>query len=309
MAPTSATVSDGDVTEIAKAPAPRAGFRRAIRSSLRRHGDAPDAGLPSTRLMLRGVDVAIDRLADYDRVCGFRLSNALPVTYPHVLTFPIALQLMTATDFPFPVAGLVHVGNRITQARPIRLGERLDITVHAESLRAHPRGQQFDLVATATIDDREVWHGVSTYLRRMEHAQTPTTNDGDRSTGRSDADADADVVNAGPPTAIWHVDADTGRAYAAVSGDRNPIHVSRIGARAFGFRRPIAHGMWTMARAVAALEGRLAETYTVDVAFRRPVPLPSIVEWRARRDDGGWTIGVVEPGTGRRLLTGSIAPA
>jgi acyl dehydratase len=304
MAPTSATVSDGDVTEIAKAPAPRAAYRRAIRSSLRRHSDEPRAELPSTRLMLRGVDVAIDRLAAYDRVCGFRLSNALPVTYPHVLAFPIALQLMTGADFPFAVAGLVHVGNRITQARPIRLGERLDITVYAESLRAHPRGHQFDVVATATIDDREVWHGVSTYLRRTEQAQPTNADDVDRSTGRSDT-----AVDAGPPTAIWNVDADTGRAYALVSGDRNPIHVSRIGARAFGFRRPIAHGMWTMARAVAALEGRLAETYTVDVAFRRPVPLPSTVEWRARRDDGGWTIGVVEPGTGRRMLTGSIAPA
>jgi len=305
MAPTSATVSDGDVTEIAKASAPRAAYRRAIRSSLRRHGDAQGAELPSTRLMLRGVDVAIDRLAAYDRVCGFRLSNALPVTYPHVLAFPIALQLMSGADFPLPVAGLVHVGNRITQARPIRLGERLDITVYADSLRAHARGQQFDVVATATIDDREVWHGVSTYLRRADQAQATNADDVDRSAGRSDTN----TVNAGPPTAIWHVDADIGRAYALVSGDRNPIHVSRIGARAFGFRRPIAHGMWTMARAVAALEGRLAETYTVDVAFRRPVPLPSIVEWRARRDDGGWTLGVVEPGTGRRMLTGSIAPA
>ena len=79
-------------------------------------------------------------------------------------------------------------------------------------------------------------------------------------------------VDDSPPTAIWPVGADIGRAYAAVSGDRNPIHCRGSGARLFGFPGPIAHGMWTKAHALAALEGELGETYAVEVALRAPDP-------------------------------------
>jgi acyl dehydratase len=288
--------------ELTRVPATRSLYRKAVRGSVRRRDEDPDPRLPDTRLLLRGVQADIERLSAYDRVCGFRLADALPATYPHVLAFPLAIELMSAPAFPFPVIGLVHIGNRITQARPIRIGERLDFAVRTESLRAHARGRQFDVVATATVDDVEVWHGVSTYLRR------------DRAIGPhpSEAAVTGDpngLVEDSPPTAIWPVGADIGRAYAAVSGDRNPIHLSRLGARAFGFTRPIAHGMWTMGHSVAALEGKLGDTYTVDVAFRRPIPLPSTVAWRARRDSEGWTIAVVDPASGRPYLTGSVAPA
>ena len=80
-----------------------------------------------------------------------------------------------------------------------------------------------------------------------------------------------------PPagSARWRVEPRVGTDYARVSGDRNPIHTSRLGARLFGFPRPIAHGMWSKARCLAALEGRLPDAYTVEVAFKLPVPLPA----------------------------------
>ena len=74
----------------------------------------------------------------------------------------------------------------------------------------------------------------------------------------------------------------SGTDYAAVSGDHNPIHTSRLGARLFGFPRPIAHGMWSKARCLAALEGRLPDAYTVDVAFKLPILLPATVGVRGR---------------------------
>jgi acyl dehydratase len=169
-------------------------------------------------------------------------------------------------------------------------------------LRRHDRGRQFDVVATATVDGAEVWHGVSTYLRRDKMTASVASDVG------TPARTDETTVDS-PPTALWPVPAGIGRAYAAVSGDRNPIHLSRIGARAFGFPRPIAHGMWTTAHAVAALEGKLGDTYTVDVAFKRPLPLPATVAWRARRDSEGWTIAVVDAASGAPHLTGSVAPA
>jgi len=210
--------------------------------------------LPDLELVRRGVVADRDHLARYDRVCGFRLTDRLPATYPHVLAFPLAMRLMSAPGFPFPVVGLVHVGNRITVRRPVDAGTPLDLSVTARDLRGHDRGRQFDVVATASSGGEEVWRGVSTYLRR------------DRPGERR---AEGEHRDPPPPdTARWRVPARVGADYAAVSGDHNPIHTSRLGARLFGFPGPIAHGMWTKARALAA---RMARRKS-----RNPAPWPIV---------------------------------
>ncbi len=268
---------------------PRGLYARAALGLLpRRRGTA----LPDRALLRRGVTVDADRLAGYSRVCGFRLTGTLPATYPQILAFPLAMRLMSAADFPFPVVGLVHVANRITLRRPIDAGARLDLSVHAADLRPHDRGQQFDVVATAAADGEEVWRGTATYLRK----QRP----GDQR-GRGER------IDPPAPSARWQAPARIGRDYAAVSGDHNPIHTSRLGARLFGFPRPIAHGMWTAARCLAALEGRLPGAYTMDVAFKLPILLPATVAFAATADGDGWQFGVHSAGSGRPHLTGSLA--
>ena len=108
------------------------------------------------------LDVSLKHLTAYNAVCGFALRDALPLTYPHVLGFPLQMKLMTGSGFPFPLPGLVHVANRITQSRPLTLDESLEITVSARDLRPHPQGTQVDVVTSVS----GVWEGVSTYLRR-----------------------------------------------------------------------------------------------------------------------------------------------
>jgi acyl dehydratase len=63
-----------------------------------------------------------------------------------------------------------------------------------------------------------------------------------------------------------------------VSGDVNPIHLHALTARALGFPRAIAHGMWTAARTLAALGASTAGPSTSHVWFAKPVLLPSTVE-------------------------------
>ena len=246
------------------------------------------ASLPGTVLTEENVAIDRDRLADYDRVCGFGLSDALPPTYPHVLAFPLAMRLMAAREFPFPVVGLVHVANRITVHRPIDAASRLDLAVRAVDLRPHDRGRQFDIVATASVAGEVVWEGVSTYLRREK---SRTSSSGSR-------------TSSSPPagSATWRVPPRVGSDYARVSGDRNPIHTSRLGARLFGFPRPIAHGMWSKARCLSALAGRLPEAYTVDVAFKLPILLPATVAF----DWTGTDFSLRDARSGKPHVTGSI---
>lgn len=218
---------------------------------LRRPSELPD------RELTRTVEVDRGHLAAYDRVCGFRLRDELPPTYPHVLAFPLAMDLLTG-PFPFSPLGLVHVANRIEQRRPLRADERLDLRLWAEALRPHDRGRQFDVVAEARVGGEAVWLDRSTYLHRETGGASST---GDRSE---------------PPAAdaIWRLPGDAGRRYARVSGDNNPIHTHRLIAKALGQPGTIAHGMWTKARALAALEAELPGAFAVDVRFKLPLPIP-----------------------------------
>ena len=276
--------------EVDRPPALGPLYRTATLAAVLRRGTRDT--LPDTDLALRGVAVDREHLAEYDRVCGFRLSDALPGTYPHVLAFPLAVALMTRPDFPLPLVGLVHIANRIEVRRQLTADERLDFRVRAEHLRPHARGRQVDLVAEALVHDEVVWAGRSTYLRKEKDDGGERRAGGER------------PVEGG---ALWRVTPDVGTDYAAVSGDHNPIHTSRIGARLFGFRRPIAHGMWSKARCLAALQGRLPERYAVDVAFKLPVPLPSTVAFAATGDgSGGWRLALTAAKSGRPHLSGTV---
>ncbi|HEX6967861.1 MAG TPA: MaoC/PaaZ C-terminal domain-containing protein [Micromonosporaceae bacterium] len=279
------------VVELREMPSTAALYRRAALGAvpgLRKVGRSDT--LPDLELMLRGITVDRRHLAEYSRVCGFPLRDTLPATYPHILAFPLAMRLMTAPDFPLPPVGLVHVANRITQVRPIDAGETLDLTVSARDLRDHDRGRQVDLVATASIDGAEVWHGVSTYLSRERSGGER----GDRAKERPTPPR---------PTAQWRLGRRVGTDYARVSGDRNPIHTSRLGARLFGFPRPIAHGMWSKARCLATLEGRLPDAYTVQVAFKLPILLPATVAFAARPQ---WSFALHDARSGKPHLVGTV---
>jgi acyl dehydratase len=250
----------------------------------------PDA-LPERELRRDGVAVDRERLAAYDRVCGFQLSDTLPATYPHVLAFPLAMELMAAGDFPFGVLGLVHVANAIEQLRPLDAAEPLDLRVWAENLATHRRGRTVDVVAEASAAGEVAWRDRSTYLHRE--------SSGER--GRSE-----DAPEPPAASAEWRVPGDIGRRYAAVSGDRNPIHLHGVPARLLGQKTAIAHGMWTKARCLAALQGHLPAAYTVEVAFKLPVLLPATVAFASWIEDTERRFALHDARSGRPHLTGAI---
>ena len=246
------------------------------------------ASLPDLRVERRNVRVDVTAMAAYARVCQLSLTDTLPPTYPHLLVFPLQMLLMCAQDFPLPLLGAVHVENHIESRRPVSVTERLDLTAWAQGLRAHRRGTQVDLVSQVSSSGELVWRGVSTYLSRSEnHADAPVSQ---APTVHSLAG-----LAAGPR---WRLSQDTGRRYAAVSGDWNPIHLHALTARALGFPTAIAHGMYTYARVMGALAPRLPpESLTSRVWFRRPVYLPSSVVLRTAFAERG-AVPVLTAATG-----------
>ncbi len=242
------------------------------------------ADVPDLELSLTGVRPDADAVATYARVCGFSLRDQLPPTYPHVLAFPLHMAVMADGSFPFGAVGLIHVENRIVGHRPIAIGEELVLCVRPTPLQPHKRGKTFSLLTEVWAGRQKAWESTSTMLRRggegVVEVSTAMRTKAQPRPGGEDADDGRELT----PSAEWRLGGDLGRRYAAVSGDRNPIHMHSLTAKPLGFPSAIAHGMWTMARCLAALEGRLPDAYSVDVRFRKPIRLPGKVEFLSDAD-------------------------
>ncbi|MFG1790453.1 MaoC family dehydratase [Nocardia sp. NPDC049149] len=251
--------------------------------------------LPDRTIQLDGLKVDPDHLAAYCRATGLRFNDALPLTYPFVLTFPIVMQLVVQRDFPFVAVGAVHANNVIERTRDISVSEPLDIKSHIENLREHPKGLLVDAITEISVGRELVWRQVTTFL----HQQRTSLSGGPKPEPKPD-----EVPP--PPLRTWRVDQKTINQYASASGDHNPIHTSGLGAKAFGFQKPIAHGMWSAAHILGTIEGRVPGKATYEVKFGKPIFLPSTVNVYADQVEGGWDLAVLNPKKGFPHLTATL---
>ncbi|MGW4756426.1 MaoC family dehydratase [Streptomyces chartreusis] len=264
--------------------------RGAVLSAFKR--PRPDAEFPRTRLVLPGAGVDLARLAAYERVCGFATgADALPLTYPHVLGFPLAMRLMSERAFPLPLLGLVHTSIEVTRHTAMPATGAYEIGVHVDRLAAHRRGTEAVVVTEVRSGEDVVWESTSRYLARHR------TNGPDAGTRTRPAEEPKPL----PAVAEWRIAGDVGRRYGAASGDRNPIHLHALTARLFGFPRAIAHGMWTVARCLAA--HGTPDPVRARADFRAPVLLPGTVTYAA---EGGRF--ELRGGDDRVHLTGEVYP-
>ena len=228
------------------------------------------------------VSTRPEKIAAYNKVCGFPDGDFLPITYPHVLAMPLHLQILSHEAFPARVMGLVHIENTITRYGPIPNQEILGISCFVEGHKETDTGQLFALNTVVSVRDSVVWEEVSTFLprRRGERKSNPMR----KKTG----DAFADFDKPGTISSGWNAPAGIGRQYAMVSGDINPIHLSSPTARLLGFPTAIAHGMWSLARSLAEIgEESLRSQMRVDSKFKMPILLPAWVTFLRRADEEG----------------------
>ncbi|GEO94685.1 MaoC/PaaZ C-terminal domain-containing protein [Kocuria turfanensis] len=261
--------------------------------------------LPAVEHVVEGVAVDAPAHEAFSRTVGAPLREGARGTeafsgYLHALAFPVAMSVLTRGDFPLPVLGMVHLANEVEHRGAVTVGEDLTVTAHAERLRPHRAGAQVDLVVRLAREDGElVWTGRSTYLAKGARVPGPV-EDGPRREFVPPA-----------PTGRWRLPARTGRDYAAVSGDWNPIHLSGPSARALGMKGAIAHGMYCASRALAEVGVPAGTGFRWTVEFAAPVLLPGTVavavgdagrgpQWR-RSDYAGW-----DPRRGRPHFTGAV---
>ena len=251
--------------------------------------------LPDRAPAVAEVPIARADVAAYAAATGLRYGDNVPLTYPFVLTFPTVMSLLAAFDFPFPALGAVHVENHITSHRPIAVTDTVTATVHAENLREHRKGLLVDFVSAVSVGSDPAWQQVSTFLhqQRTSLSGEPKPEPGPQ-------------PKLPAPKTVLRITPGRIRRYAAVSGDRNPIHTSALGARLFGFPAAIAHGMFSAAAVLANIEGQLPEAVRYSVKFGKPVILPAAPGVFIDRVPGGWDIALRNLAKGYPHLTATV---
>ena len=151
------------------------------------------------------------------RSAASRLRDALPATYPHVLAFAAAHGADDRRAVPVP-GGRAGAHRQLDRAATGRStpASGFDLRVRPTPIEPHPKGRTFSIVTEARVGGELVWEGRSTMLRRGG------SDGGRRQAAPSGASCRGAPRRRAPE---WRLEGDLGRRYAAVSGDRNPIHM------------------------------------------------------------------------------------
>ncbi|MEZ4385810.1 MAG: MaoC/PaaZ C-terminal domain-containing protein [Nannocystaceae bacterium] len=274
-------------------PSLAASLARLVRAGARKPGLRGAESIPRIEAY---ATVAPDRqrLAAFRDVCAAPPGPHAPLTWPYALVTPLHLHIVSAREFPLPALGLVHMREQIVQTRPIPADAELCLRCRVDGHRPHRRGVEFDLTTEVSLapGGAAIWRSTTTALAR----------DRDRRRGAAPLPAATGTI-AGER---WSVTEDTGRRYARVSRNFDPIHLHRLTSRWFGFRRPIVHGMWTVGRCVAALHADAAPPVRLDVRFRSPLFLPAEVVFAVRGEPGRRSFAVCPAWGGRPHLEGEL---
>ena len=193
--------------------------------------------------------------------------------YLQMLSLPLQMQCLLDKQSPFPLLGLIHAANKVWVLDHCDLSEPFECRVRFHEVRPHNRGWEVDVMLEALQAGNIVYRAVSSYLVKVKAVHVAPLG------AKNDLHDDCDLENR---ALIGEISAasNTGRRYAKLSGDYNPIHLSAISAKAFGFKRPIAHGMWTLSRAVSVFVSHQEHAQSTTLKeiycrFKKPVFLPA----------------------------------
>lgn len=255
-------------------------YYRALLSLKRGHQTTNT--LPTVNIKQSSIQTNLQHLHQYYNLCNTPSSKHLPVIFPHILAFPLHMEILLHPHFPFPLPGLIHIKNNITQYQPIALQDTLTIACCLGALTKTAKGLEFDILTTVKQDNKTVWESTSTNLLR-KHVKDKNNKD---TLEQNRSKKTRQAAFAPQQIRYWPIASNTGRRYAAISGDRNPIHLHNVSARLFGFPRAISHGMWNLANALGHLNHLLPQpdtpfqAFSVSAAFKLPIYLPCTVQFQ-----------------------------
>ena len=243
---------------------------KAILAALftRRSGFAVGAALPNIKASWCGAQVDQANLKNYLNLCQLSDDGYLPILYPHVMASTLHLNMLTDRQFPIKLLGAVHLRSHILSRRKINRDETVDIQTEIVTHRVVAKGLEFDFTTTVTSDKETIWESITTYYvqGRFGEEDAPSLR------------GSFTPLENPPESAQWFLDKQMARRYARITGDYNPIHISFLLAKLFGFKRDLLHAFCALATSIRHLPTVSDnEAIRIDVAFKGPLYLKNTV--------------------------------
>ncbi|MBW2653763.1 MAG: hypothetical protein JRC91_02195 [Deltaproteobacteria bacterium] len=256
------------VVEIKKHPSMGFIFLKAfLMSPFRSNTIKDDAIVNRTRIVLKNYLPDKERIANYRTVCDFSEDrpDIIPISYLQTLFIGLLGRFITASFFPINPLGLIQVFQSFEQKRAVATDETLDLSCTLDTIKKTEKGIETNFTLEVISEGKLVWQGTSTFFTRsqVKKKKRPKKKD--------------DIFLEEKETIL--VPSGTGRKYALVSGDYNPHHLYTLLAKLFGFKRAIAHGMWSLARVIASLDRKfsLPDAVHIEASFKLPIFMPATI--------------------------------
>ncbi|MCW8092907.1 MaoC/PaaZ C-terminal domain-containing protein [Alteromonas sp. ASW11-130] len=186
----------------------------------------------------------------------------------------LSLQMLCLADKhnPFPLLGLVHISNHVWQSADADPHVSFSLRAELGELKAHAKGWVVDVIVNGDQQGKFVYRAVGKYLIRINAPHVARKK-------RKDQEQRQPFWENYQQVAQWRIPDNIGRKYAKVSHDYNPIHLSAISAKLFGFKKAIAHGMWSLAKCYSQLATDKQFSGDIQLAceFLKPILLPAEV--------------------------------
>lgn len=258
-------------------PLPPMSAATLLRALFKRPAPSSATAAAPTRYLLDGIDE--DSVARYRAALGFQGTH-IPLTWYYLLAQRAHLATMLGASFPFRVVGAIHVDNALEAGTAPMAGRPLELLTEVRVEAPAANGAVYALLDTRALRD-----GSLVFACRSNYLVVRGQRGGQQ---RRPATSGAPAL---APVARWRLSSASGRAYAALSGDWNPIHLWPWSARLMGMKAPIIHGMHTLGRSCAELERAGGRRVTrLDGRFRAPIELGGGVALAADLAAGRYTV-------------------
>ncbi|MEE4245428.1 MAG: MaoC/PaaZ C-terminal domain-containing protein [Kangiellaceae bacterium] len=226
--------------------------------------------LPSTDCRQSNFVINANHLAKFKLLCGYdATSPGIPPTYLQMMALPAQLTLIIRPEVPFAALGLVHQDNRVEVYTRLDESMQFDLNTRVTNCRATEKGWLFDIVTDVYSGQQLVMTATASILKRIKGL----TVDPSHLASLPNLPGLREFAMGEP----FGVESNIGRRYAVLSGDYNPIHMTALTAKLFGFNRAIAHGMWTKAMLIRQVVDDCYGPGFFVGHFKTPLELPGEV--------------------------------
>lgn len=248
----------------------------------------------------KSISVVPSHFSAYNKLINWQTRDEQIVHPNYIQTLSLSMQLdmMVQDTFPFKPLGLVHIGNQIKVRQSPRVFDQLALVTEFGEIYFHKRGWLFEVITKAFIKNRpnEINPndmnaepdviGTSLYLARTTHNKDNfdlvSTNVSEIPAWlKANQNQLLDSLGQSDKIASFEFQSDVGRKYAKVSGDYNPIHLHPFTAKILGFKKAIAHGMYSKAIVISEMQNQSlirSEQFEINTVFSQPIALPTKVD-------------------------------